>query len=85
MKKFPSMLRYTLTMNIEQMVAELFDVFDENKDGVISRREFIALAENLLNQKGIGFSSDIFRKFDTNHDNVISRQELIDMIVELAL
>ena len=67
------------------MVAELFDVFDENKDGVISRREFVALAESLLNQKGIGFSSDIFRKFDTNHDNVISKKELVDMIVELAL
>ena len=72
-------------MDIEQMVTELFDVFDENKDGVISRREFIALAENLLHQKGVGFSSDIFVKFDTNHDNVISREELIDMIVELAL
>lgn len=72
-------------MNIEQMTAELFDVFDENQDGVISRREFIALAENLLHEKGIGFSSDIFKKFDTNHDNVISKEELIDMIVELAL
>ena len=67
------------------MVAELFDVFDENKDGVISRREFVALVESLLNQKEIGFSSDIFKKFDANHDNVISREELIDMIVELAL
>jgi guanylate cyclase activator 1 len=72
-------------MDIEQMVAELFDVFDENKDGVISRREFVALVESLLHQKEIGFSSDIFRKFDTNHDNVISKEELIDMIVELAL
>lgn len=72
-------------MNIEEMVGELFDVFDENQDGVISRREFIALAEQLLNEKGIGFTSDIFNKFDRNHDNVISRQELIDMIVELAL
>ena len=67
------------------MVAELFDVFDENKDGVISRREFVALVESLLDKKGIGLSSDIFRKFDTNHDNVISREELIDMIVEFAL
>lgn len=72
-------------MNIEEMVGELFDVFDENQDGVISRREFIALAEQLLHEKGIGFTSDIFNKFDRNHDNVISRQELIDMIVELAL
>lgn len=72
-------------MDIEHLVAELFDVFDENKDGVISRREFVALVESLLHQKEIGFSSDIFRKFDTNHDNVISKEELIDMIVELAL
>jgi len=72
-------------MDIEQLVAELFDVFDENKDGVISRREFVALVESLLNQREMGFSSDIFRKFDTNHDNVISKEELIDMIVELAL
>ena len=72
-------------MDIEQLVAELFDVFDENKDGVISRREFVALVESLLDKKGIGFSSDIFKKFDTNHDNVISKEELIDMIVELAL
>jgi Ca2+-binding EF-hand superfamily protein len=72
-------------MDIEQMAAELFDVFDENKDGVISKREFIALVDSLLHQKEIGFSSDIFRKFDTNHDNAISKEELIDMIVELAL
>jgi Ca2+-binding EF-hand superfamily protein len=72
-------------MDIEQMVAELFDVFDENRDGVISRREFVALIESLLHQSEIGFSSDIFKKFDANHDNVISREELIDMIVELAL
>ena len=85
MKKFQCRLRYTCTMDIEQMVAELFDVFDENGDGVISRREFVALVESLLHQKQIGLSSDIFRKFDANHDNVISREELIDMIVELAL
>lgn len=72
-------------MNIEQLAAELFDVFDENKDGVISRREFVALAESLLQHKGVGFSSNLFNKFDANHDNVISKEELIDMIVELAL
>lgn len=67
------------------MVSELFEIFDENQDGVISRREFIALAESLLHQKGLSFSSDIFNHFDTNHDNAISREELTDMIVELAL
>lgn len=78
-------LRYTWVMDIEQMAAELFDVFDENRDGVISRREFVALVEALLHEKRVGLSSDIFKKFDSNHDNLISKEELIDMIVELAL
>ena len=72
-------------MDIQQLVEELFDEFDEDKDGVISRREFIALAESLLHQTGPGFSSDLFKQFDANHDNKISREELLDMIIELAL
>ncbi len=72
-------------MNTEEMVAELFDVFDVNNDGVISRGEFIALAESLLYEKGLRFSSDIFKQFDTNHDNVISREEMIDLVIDLAL
>ena len=67
------------------MVAELFDVFDVNNDGVISRGEFIPLAETLLHEKGLSFSSDIFKRFDANHDNVISRDELINLVLELAL
>jgi Ca2+-binding EF-hand superfamily protein len=72
-------------MNTEQMVDELFDVFDVNSDGVISRGEFIALAECLLHKKGLNFSSDIFKQFDANHDNSISKKEMIDLVIELAL
>jgi Ca2+-binding EF-hand superfamily protein len=72
-------------MNTEKMVAELFDIFDVNNDGVISRGEFVSLAEALLQEKGLNFSSDIFKKFDANHDNVISREEMIDLVLELAL
>ena len=72
-------------MDIEQMVAELFDVFDENGDGVISRREFVALVESLLHEKRVGLSSEIFNKFDANHDNAISREELIELVLDLAL
>jgi Ca2+-binding EF-hand superfamily protein len=72
-------------MNIEQMVTELFDLFDVNQDGVISRGEFVSLAEALLHEKGLNFSSDIFKKFDVNHDNKISRDELINLVQELAL
>lgn len=72
-------------MNIEEMVGELFDLFDVNNDGVISRGEFVALAEALLHEKGMNFSSSLFKQFDKNHDNVISRDELIDLVIELAL
>ncbi len=67
------------------MVAELFDVFDVNNDGVISRGEFIALAKALLYDKELNFSSDIFKQFDENHDNVISREEMINLVIDLAL
>ena len=60
-------------------------MFDEDGDGVISRREFVALARSLMESNELGFSSNLFKQFDANHDNVISRDELIDMIVELAL
>jgi Ca2+-binding EF-hand superfamily protein len=72
-------------MDIEQMVAELFDTFDVNEDGVISKGEFIALAESLLYEKGVRFSSDIFKQFDVDHDNAISREEMIDLVIDLAL
>jgi len=72
-------------MNIEQMVAELFDVFDVNNDGVISRGEFVSLAKSLLYENDFQMSGDIFKQFDANHDNVISKDELIAMIIELAL
>ena len=72
-------------MNTEQMVAELFDIFDANNDGVISKGEFISLADCLLHEKGFNFSSNIFKRFDANHDNAISRDELIDLVLELAL
>jgi len=72
-------------MNIEQMVTELFDVFDVNDDGVISRGEFVALTECLLHEKGFQFSSNIFKQFDANHDNVISKEEMVALVIELAL
>jgi len=72
-------------MDIEQLVTELFDVFDVNNDGKISRGEFVALAECLLFTKGAKVSSEIFQKYDANHDNYISREELIDLVIELAI
>ncbi len=72
-------------MELNQWVDELFEVFDEDKDGAINRSEFVELIDVLLQDKGIRMCETIFNRFDTNHDNSISKAELRDMIVELAL
>ncbi|MDN3652056.1 EF-hand domain-containing protein [Thalassotalea ponticola] len=72
-------------MQLSQWVDELFEVFDEDQDGVISRSEFVELIECLLQEKGIKMCETIFHKFDTNHDNAISKEELTEMIIDLAL
>jgi len=72
-------------MEINQWVDELFEVFDEDKDGVINRTEFVELIDVLLQDKGIRMCESIFNRFDKNHDNSISRDELKEMVIELAL
>jgi guanylate cyclase activator 1 len=72
-------------MEINQWVDELFDVFDVDKDGVISRSEFVELIDCLLQEKGIRMCETIFHRFDTNHSNSISKEELREMVIELAL
>jgi guanylate cyclase activator 1 len=72
-------------MELNQWVDELFEVFDENKDGVISRSEFVELIDVLLQDKGIRMCESIFNRFDKNHSNSISKDELKEMVIELAL
>nr|WP_321824974.1 EF-hand domain-containing protein [Alteromonas macleodii] len=54
---------------------ELFDFFDENSDGYISKKELIELVDVLLNEKGRGKSSKILKEFDFNSDNKIDFEE----------
>ncbi|MDO6426324.1 MULTISPECIES: EF-hand domain-containing protein [Thalassotalea] len=72
-------------MDLNQWVDELFEVFDEDKDGEISRSEFVELIDVLLQDKGIRMCESIFKRFDTNHDNSISKEELKEMVIDLAL
>ena len=72
-------------MEINQWVDELFEIFDEDKDGVINLSEFVELIDVLLQDKGIRMCETIFNRFDTNHDNSISKSELKEMVIELAL
>lgn len=57
---------------------EMFEFFDRNKDGVLSRGELIELTEVLLNQKGIGKSAKVLADFDRNSDGVIDFNEFVE-------
>lgn len=54
---------------------ELFDFFDKNSDGVISRSELIELVEILLDEQGIGKSSKVMKEFDIDQNGVIDFDE----------
>ncbi|WP_068545949.1 EF-hand domain-containing protein [Thalassotalea crassostreae] len=72
-------------MQLKEWVDELFEIFDENKDGVLNRSEFVELIDCLLRERGIKMCESIFHQFDKNHDNGISKEELTEMMIELAL
>jgi len=56
---------------------ELFDFFDKNSDGVISRSELIELVEVLLSERGLGKSSKVMKEFDIDQNGVIDFNEFI--------
>lgn len=72
-------------MNRDELIEALFEEFDTNRDGMISRREFVDLVRYLLGEHGIAVSARIFDKFDTDHDNAISRDELVKLVDEYVL
>jgi len=72
-------------MNNEELVKALFEEFDRNGDGRLSRGEFVELVRYLLGEHGIQTSSRIFERFDTNHDNGITPDELVDLIEEYVV
>jgi len=72
-------------MDRRELVEALFEEFDSNKDGKISKREFRDLIHCLLGEHGLETSSRIFDRFDTDHDNAITREELIDLVIEYAI
>ncbi|MGZ9899857.1 EF-hand domain-containing protein [Shewanella gaetbuli] len=68
-----------------QKLKELFDFFDKNSDGVISRSELIELVEVLLSERGLGKSSKILKEFDINQNGVIDFEEFIELAKELLV
>lgn len=56
-------------------IKELFEFFDKNNDGVISRPELIELVDVLLSERGLGKSSKIMKEFDIDENGVIDFEE----------
>jgi Ca2+-binding EF-hand superfamily protein len=56
-------------------IKELFDFYDNNSDGVISKREFVELVENLLHERGMGKSTEILKDYDFNENGVMDFDE----------
>jgi len=77
-------IRFLLILNskdLDQSLRELFEVFDSDKNGYISRGEvariFTAADEMLGRVNNTQRAENFFNKVDTDHDNRLSREEFV--------
>ena len=59
---------------------ELFDFFDLNKDGYLSRGEFISVVDVLMGETGMRAGKGYFEALDLNKDNRISYDEFVKIL-----
>jgi len=62
---------------------ETFDFFDLNKDGYLSKGEFVSVVNILNGEIGVGASKEYFEKADLNGDNKISFGEFKKILERL--
>lgn len=62
-----------------ESLREMFDFFDKNADGVISRAELIELVDVLFDKRGLGKSSKVLKEFDFNQNGVIDYNEFKEL------
>ena len=69
-------------MNSEDMnqIRHLFDQFDTNYDGYLSKGEFVFFAREVLKIFERGGSNKLFKISDLNFDERISLEEFIEII-----
>ena len=70
----------TYKIYVSNMVAEIFDFFDTNRDNYISIEEFIDLF--MAYRIEIRYSAKSFTKLDLNGDERLSRSELLKAVAE---
>ncbi len=66
------------TEQVRSLMELVFEVFDENGDGVISQAEWAGLL-SVFNVSPI-YASDVFTKLDSNQDGSLSREEVLQLI-----
>ncbi len=66
--------------NLVSKGKELFEFFDLNEDGYLSKGEFISVVEVLKGEAGIRASKDYFEALDLNKDNRISYDEFVKIL-----
>jgi len=58
----------------------LFETYDSNSDGYLSKGEFVAFSHEVLVILERGGSNVVFKKSDLNHDDRISFDEFISLM-----
>ena len=61
------------------LLKELFDSYDKNCDGYLSRGEFVAFSHEVFRIYRRGGSNSAFKVSDLNHDNKVSFEEFIQI------
>mmetsp|Transcript_25538 Transcript_25538/g.35853 ORF Transcript_25538/g.35853 Transcript_25538/m.35853 type:complete len:309 (-) Transcript_25538:183-1109(-) len=78
--KTKSVVEFAEKLTDEQIVVvrQIFDVFDEDKDGTLNRSEL----RNVLKELQVFLSDSeydkLFNQLDANHDNTVSKTEFVD-------
>ena len=65
---------------ISARAKELYDFYDSNQDGYISRGEFILVVDTLFGERGLSISSRKFDESDLDSNNQISFDEFCNLL-----
>ena len=57
------------------LLKALFDSYDKNSDGYLSKGEFVSFSREVLEIYSQGSSNTVFKVSDLNHDNKVSFEE----------
>ena len=63
----------------EQRLRALFNSFDQNCDGYLSKGEFVAFSKEVLKIMERGGSNAVFKQADLNNDSKVSFSEFIEL------